>query len=119
MLDNYPKQIDCLATNDKSSPFKKRWEMYIGGLEVANCYDELKDKEKVEEYYKKEYSTLIRERSLTNRVIPDIDHEYHEIFNSFPQTSGVAIGMDRLLMSQMNIDNIEGVILFPFSDIIR
>ncbi|MCY1153033.1 MAG: elongation factor P--(R)-beta-lysine ligase [Sphaerochaetaceae bacterium] len=119
ILDNYPKQIDCLATNDKSSPFKKRWEMYIGGLEVANCYDELKDKEKVEEYYKKEYSTLIRERSLTNRVIPDIDHEYHEIFNSFPQTSGVAIGMDRLLMSQMNIDNIEGVILFPFSDIIR
>jgi aspartyl/asparaginyl-tRNA synthetase len=30
----------------------------------------------------------------------------------------VAIGTDRLLMSQMQIDNIEGVILFPFSDMI-
>ncbi len=119
ILDNYPKQIDCLATNNTASPFKRRWEMYIGGLEVANCYDELKDGKKVEEYYKKEYSTLIKERSSTNRVIPDIDDEYHEIFNTFPQTSGVAIGMDRLLMSQMNIDDIKGVILFPFSDIIR
>lgn len=118
ILYNYPQQIDCLATNQKQSPYKKRWEMYIGGLEVANCYDEMKDEEKIKEYYRKEFSTIVRERSSTNRVIPDIDDKYHEIFNSFPQSSGVAIGMDRLLMSQMNIDSIEGVILFPFSDML-
>jgi len=118
ILNDYPRQIECLATNQPNSPFKKRWEMYIGGLEVANCYDELKDEEKIKEYYRKEYSTIIRERSSSNRVIADINDEYHKIFKSFPQTSGVAIGMDRLLMSQMNIDNIEGVIIFPFSDML-
>ena len=118
ILDSYPKQIDCLATTYPTSPFKKRWEMYIGGLEVANCYDELRDTEKVKEYYRKEYSSIIRERSSTNKVIADINDEYYKIFDHFPQTSGVAIGMDRLLMSQMNIDNIEGVILFPFSDML-
>lgn len=118
ILDEYPKQIDCLASNKKNSPFKKRWEMYIGGLEVANCYDELKDVEKIEEYYKKEYANIIKERSQSNRVIPDIDNNYHNFFANFPQTSGVAIGMDRLLMSQMQVDSIEGVILFPFSDMI-
>jgi len=119
ILYDYPKQIDCLATNKKSAPYKKRWEMYIGGLEIANCYDELKDEEKIKEYYRKEYSTIIRERSNTNRVIPDIDDNFYSILKKAPQTSGVAIGMDRLLMSQMNIDNIEGVILFPFSDMMR
>jgi lysyl-tRNA synthetase class 2 len=118
ILDNYPKQIDCLATNKTNSPYKSRWEMYIGGLEVANCYDELKDMDKVKEFYRKEYSIIIRERSNSNRVIPDINDEFYKLFNAFPQTSGVAIGMDRLLMSQMQIDNIEGVILFPFSDMI-
>lgn len=92
--------------------------MYIGGLEVANCYDELKDVEKIEEYYKKEYANIIKERSQSNRVIPDIDNNYYNFFANFPQTSGVAIGMDRLLMSQMEVDSIEGVILFPFSDMI-
>lgn len=119
ILYDYPKQIDCLATDYKTSPYKKRWEMYIGGLEVANCYDELRDSEKIKEYYRKEYATIIKERSNTNRVIADIDDDYHTLFEDFPQTSGVAIGLDRLLMSQMNIDNIEGVILFPFSDMIR
>jgi len=119
VLYDYPKQIDCLATNQMNYPYKKRWEMYIGGLEIANCYDEMKDEEKIKEYYRKEYMTIVNERSSSSRVIPDIDDQYYEFFKSFPQCSGVAIGMDRLLMSQMNIDSIEGVILFPFSDMIR
>lgn len=119
ILYDYPKQIDCLATNKTNSPYKKRWEMYIGGLEVANCYDELKDKEKIKEYYRKEYATIVKERASSNKVIADIDDQYYQYFTNFPQSSGVAIGMDRLLMSQMNIDSIEGVILFPFSDMIR
>lgn len=118
VLDEYPKQIECLAADNTTSPFKKRWEMYIGGFEVANCYNEERNPDKVEQFYKKEYAKLISERSSSSRVIPDIDDEYYKVFKSFPQTSGVAIGMDRLLMSQMQIDNIRGVILFPFSDMI-
>ncbi|MGH4037855.1 MAG: amino acid--tRNA ligase-related protein [Sphaerochaeta sp.] len=119
VLDKYPSQIDCLATNYTDGPYKRRWEMYMGGNEVANCYDELKDVEKIEEYYRKEYAKLVRERSETGTVIPDVDLDFASLFENFPQCSGVAIGMDRLLMSQMNIPNIEGVIFFPFSDIIH
>lgn len=116
ILDRYPKQIDCLATDCEDGPYKKRWEMYIGGLEVANCYDELKDVEKIKEYYRKEYAALTYQRNISNTVIPDVDLEFANIFKNFPQCSGVAIGMDRLLMSQMGTNDIRGVILFPFSD---
>ena len=115
VLDKYPSQIDCLATNYTDGPYKRRWEMYIGGNEVANCYDELKDSNKIGEYYRKEYAKLVCDRTEKDTVIPDIDLGFAPLFEHFPQCSGVAIGMDRLLMSQMKIDNIQGVILFPFS----
>lgn len=116
VLDKYPAQIDCLASNYNDGPYKRRWEMYIAGNEVANCYDELKDSSKIEEYYRKEYARLVSYRTEKATVIPDVDLDFASLFNNFPQCSGVAIGMDRLLMSQMQIPNIQGVILFPFSD---
>ena len=113
VLDRYPAQIDCLAKRDGN--YRKRWEMYAGGIEIANCYDEETDKEKVRAYYKKEYAILIQERADRGLVIPDADPDFAEIFTGFPQCSGVALGMDRLQMLLMGRPCIEGVILFPFT----
>ena len=113
VLDRYPAQIDCLAKRDGN--YRKRWEMYIGGVEVANCYDEERNPEVVRSYYRKEYAKLVQKRTETGSVIPDADPDFADIFKNFPQCSGVAIGMDRLLMLLMGKTDLRGVILFPLS----
>ncbi len=59
---------------------------------------------------------------MKDRISPvshPVDNEYHKYFgSSFPDCSGVAMGMDRLIMLLTGKPSIEGVILFPLSDII-
>lgn len=113
VLDRYPAQIDCLAKRD--GKYRRRWELYAGGVEVANCYDEERDTETIRSYYHKEYARLVQMRAERQAVIPDIDLAFASLFETFPQCSGVAMGMDRLLMLQMGKTDLEGVILFPIS----
>lgn len=113
VLESYPAQIDCLAKREGN--YRRRWEMYAGGVEIANCYDEETDREKVSAYYRKQYAILIQERADRGFVIPDADPDFADIFTDFPQCSGVALGLDRLQMLLMGESSLEGVILFPFS----
>jgi len=116
-LDRYPQQINCLAVREGN--YRRRWELYIGGIEVANCYLEETDKEIISDYYRKEYAVLCSQRGITGTVIPDINPSFPDFFTSdYPKCSGVAMGMDRLLQLEMRKKDIGGVILFPFSDMI-
>ncbi|PKL29217.1 MAG: elongation factor P--(R)-beta-lysine ligase [Spirochaetae bacterium HGW-Spirochaetae-2] len=117
VLCEYPKQIVCLAKEIPGRPYRRRWELYAGGIELANCYDEERDKAKVEAYYREQYAILANQRSVSGEVIPDIDTRFPEIFDaSFPQCSGVAMGIDRLLMLQGRHKTIGDLILFNVSD---
>lgn len=114
VLYNYPKQILCLAKELKGTPWRERWELYINGIELANCYSEETESNKVKRILESEYT----KKASAARVIPDIDSDYNLIFNKdFPKCSGVALGIDRLIMLLTGASSIEGVILFPFSDI--
>ena len=113
VLDRYPAQIECLAKREGN--YRRRWEMYAGGIEIANCYDEEQEVAVLEAYYRQEYAKLIQQRSIKQTVIPDADPSFASLFASFPQCSGVALGMDRLLMLQLGKTSLEGVILFPIS----
>ncbi len=119
VLTDYPKALQCLAKPIKGSPYRERWELYIGGIEIANCYTEMTGATDVEHYFSDEYAQLCTLRAESGETIPDIDDSYHEIFTTdYPSCSGVAIGLDRLLMAIHSIKTIQGVILFPFSDTI-
>ena len=113
VLDRYPQQIECLAKRDGN--YRKRWEMYMRGVEIANCYDEERDVETVRDYYRREYAKLCAERSESGLPIPDVDLSFSDIFARFPQTSGVAMGIDRLLMVQAGEKELGAFLLFPFS----
>lgn len=113
VLDRYPAQIDCLAKRDGN--YRKRWELYIRGVEVANCYDEERDVETVRAYYRREYAKLVADRTGRNLPIPAVDPGFADIFSRFPQTSGVAMGIDRLLMVQAGETELGSFLLFPFS----
>jgi lysyl-tRNA synthetase class 2 len=91
--------------------------LYAGGIELANCYDEEREKAKVEAYYREQYAILVNQRSVSGEVIPDIDTSFPDIFDaSFPQCSGVAMGIDRLLLLQGRHKTIGDLILFNVSD---
>ena len=116
-LVDYPKQIECLAV--ESGNYRRRWELYIGGIEVANCYLEETDPEVARTYYRKEYQKLLALRSGNGKTIPDIDDSFCDVLAKLPKCSGVAIGMDRLLMLEMGLEDIDDVLLFPFSSMLQ
>ncbi len=111
-LIDYPKQIECLA--EQKGNYRRRWELYINGIEVANCYLEERNIQTIRDYYSKEYQKLLGLRADNGKVIPDVDNSFAEIFKTFPKCSGVAIGLDRLLMVETEITDINNALLFPF-----
>lgn len=111
LFTDYPYQIDCLAKREGF--YRRRWELYIAGIEVANCYLEETSEGITRDYYRTEYQRLIELRNNTGKVIPDCDENFASYFRNFPKCSGVALGLDRLLMAETGAKDINDVLLFP------
>ena len=111
-LTDYPKQIECLA--ERRGNYRRRWELYISGIEIANCYLEERDAEVAREYYRTEYQKLLALRGESGKTIPDVDESFCTVVGRLPKCSGVAIGLDRLLMVETGATDIDDVLLFPF-----
>ena len=94
VLMDYPVQIPTMAKKKEGKPYYERWELYIDGIEIANCYSEETAPEKVREYYR----TETQAKAAISQVPVDVDASYPEIFRTFPECSGTALGMDRLVM---------------------
>ena len=115
-LRDYPKQIECLAKDYSDKPYKMRWEMYINGIEVANCYTEETDRAKIKAYYEKEQKILEEEREKSGDVVSKADLSFTALQQ--PEMSGVAIGLDRLLLTEYGKTEIEDVLLFPMKNML-
>jgi elongation factor P--(R)-beta-lysine ligase len=113
VLFDFPRKIDCLAKNIPDRPWKERWELYVKGIELANCYTEIDDYETVKQYLKKE-----GEAKLSARVPHMIDPHFADLFHDFPPCSGAAIGFDRLVMAMTGKMDIREAMLFPFGKIL-
>ena len=116
-LRDYPAQIDCLAKNYPDKPYKMRWEMYIKGIEVANCYTEETDKARIKNYYIEEQRRLEEERANTGDIISKADLSFADL--DMPECSGVAIGLDRLLLTEYKGEEIAPLLLFPMSKMFK
>ena len=115
-LTEYPEKIRCLAAKDGNKPVRKRWEMYIDGIEVANCYAEETDRNEMASYFREEEEKLVSERRETGDVIPPADPSFPAL--DIPLSSGTAMGLDRLLAVEMGLKTIEPLLLFPLSDML-
>lgn len=113
LFTDYPYQIECLAKREGN--YRRRWELYIGGIEIANCYLEETSPSVIKDYYRREYSKLISLRQDNGKVIPDADDNFASYFENFPKCSGVALGLDRLLMVETGASDIRDVLLFPLN----
>ncbi|MBN1409827.1 MAG: elongation factor P--(R)-beta-lysine ligase [Spirochaetales bacterium] len=113
ILFDYPKKIRTLARENEDSLYCERWELYISGLEIANCFTEERDYSKIRKFFESE--SVEKAASL---VPHKIDPDFPELFiEDYPPCSGVALGVDRLFMAFYGLRSINQVILFSFPDI--
>lgn len=84
-----------------------RFEIYIDGVEVANGYEELSDKDEIQNRFH-EWNKL-RKTPLV------VDPRFLEVLPSLPAVSGVAVGADRLFMLQQKKQSLASILPFDFA----
>ena len=115
VLTDYPAQVPTTARRKPGTPWSERWELYIDGVEIANCYTEETEPDALKALIDGE-----TERKKASRVPHRIDEGLAGIFPpGFPPCSGAALGIDRLEMVFRGERSLQGVILFPFSAIVE
>lgn len=113
VLERYPAQIECLAADIPGTPWKDRWELYAGGMELCNCYTEASDPGAVRASFERE-----SERKRTARVPHRVDAGYPDLFSGFPPCSGVAMGFDRFVLALTGERDLSRLLPYPFADIL-
>ncbi|MCK9186141.1 EF-P lysine aminoacylase EpmA [Candidatus Gracilibacteria bacterium] len=114
---DYPSTQAALAKKCTKNPFfAQRFELYIGGIEIANAFSELTDE-------KEQKARLIEEQKIRKKLkktIFDIDGEFLASLKSIQQNcAGIALGVDRLFMILMDKKKIDDVLLFPLNKILN
>jgi len=117
ILYEYPLSQAALAKRvSPGSFYAERFELYMGGLELANCFSELVDPE--EQLYLLEEEQKLRKK-LGKEVLP-IDYDFIKALElGIPPSSGIAMGVERLQMLLLNTADINELIPFPCSQILN
>ena len=111
LITDYPPATASLA---KTAPDKdgnlvaKRFELYIHGIEIANAYDELADGQALRQRFEQDNA----ERAKRGLPIMPIDEHLLQACDDLPACSGIAVGLDRLLMVLTGASRIDEVIGF-------
>jgi lysyl-tRNA synthetase class 2 len=109
-LTEYPASMAALARLKPDDPtVAERFELYAGGLELANGFGELND---VEEQRRRLLAEQEMRRTRGWAVYP-IDERFLEAVGRMPPSAGLALGLDRLLMLLLGKQRIDEVLLFP------
>lgn len=102
---DYPRDISPLTKSTPGNPdVVERFELFIGGIEIANAYTELNDPA--------EQRRRLAEQAAAGGVVLDEDFVL-AMEHGMPPTGGEGIGIDRLVMLLTNRQSIRDVILFP------
>jgi lysyl-tRNA synthetase class 2 len=109
VLTDYPAEAAALARRKPADPrVAERWELYIGGLELANAYSELTDP--AEQRARFEACAAAR-RQLGKDAYP-IDEEFLSALADMPPAGGIALGVDRLVMLFADASSLDDVMAF-------
>ncbi|MDR0455083.1 MAG: LysR family transcriptional regulator [Treponema sp.] len=110
-LLDYPAFVPCLARRSADGKTVERWELYYNGIELANCYSEETNAQRVQDFFESESAAKEKQALVHHQV----DRDYPKLFEggTFPPCSGVALGLDRLIMALCERSTIDGVLPFP------
>jgi elongation factor P--(R)-beta-lysine ligase len=111
-LTEYPASMASLARLKHGDPtVAERFELYVGGVELANGFGELNDAPEQRRRLVSEQD----QRRAAGRPIYPLDERFLAAVGKMPPSGGVAVGLDRLLMLLLGAKTIEEVLLFPAS----
>ncbi|TMA25047.1 MAG: EF-P lysine aminoacylase GenX [Deltaproteobacteria bacterium] len=110
-LTDYPASQAALA-RIKPGGVADRFELYAGGLELANGFSELNDSSE----QRKRLEAEQRQRAALGREVFPLDEKFLAALDRMPDAGGVAVGFDRLLMLLSGARTIAEVLLFPAAE---
>jgi lysyl-tRNA synthetase class 2 len=109
VFDFPPEQAALARVRAADTPVAERFELFAGQVELANGYQELDD---VDE----QLTRFRREQGLRaargDDAVPMDRHLLEALGHGLPECSGVALGVDRLLMCILKLDRIDAVLAF-------
>lgn len=106
---DWPKPLGALARPHPDDPrLVERFELYAGGLELANAFGELTDP--VEQ--RRRFEEEARLRAARGKAVYPVDEALLEALPRMPPTAGIALGLDRLIMLALGCADISEVLSF-------
>jgi lysyl-tRNA synthetase class 2 len=111
VVRGYPLSQAALARARPDDPtVAERFELYLGGMELANGFDELTDAAE----QRSRFEANLCARRAAGQLEPPIDQAFLAALEAgMPAGSGVALGLDRLLMCALQAEHIDDVLAFP------
>ena len=111
IIYEFPTAVSPLSKQKPDEPeWTERWEIFVGGMEIANGFSELNDPED----QRRRFEAQLKERERGDEEAHQMDEDYIRALSyGMPPAGGVGIGIDRLAMLLTDSHTIRDVILFP------